>query len=69
MGRPAVGVKPLLYVGGLCASAVFATGCLTGAWLVRRGVENAAHATITHYSSAVSVLEGRVAAMEAVCRP
>jgi len=62
-----VGLRPLL-CGALCVGSVFATGCLAGSWLVRRSVENAARATIAQYSSEVSVLSGRVAAMEVVCR-
>jgi hypothetical protein len=61
------GLTPL-WCGALCVLAVFATGCLTGSWLVRHSVENAARTTITHFASEVSVLSGRVAAMEAVCR-
>jgi outer membrane murein-binding lipoprotein Lpp len=56
-----------LLLGALCVGSVFATGCLTGSWLVRRGVENAARATIDHFADEVSVLSGRVAEMEVVC--
>ena len=61
------GLRTLLFVG-LCVGSVFATGCLTGSWLVRRSVENAARATIAHFETEVRVLDGRVATLEAVCR-
>jgi hypothetical protein len=52
----------------LCVASVYATGCLTGAWLVRSDVEADARVTIARFADEVSVLSGRVAAMEVVCR-
>lgn len=63
--RPSVGVKPLLLLG---VGAVFASGCLGGAWLVRSDVETAARTNITRFAAEVSVLAGRVETLEAVCR-
>ena len=57
-----------LGLAALCAASVYAMGCLTGGWLVRSDVEAAARVTIAHFSDEVSVLAGRIATLEAVCR-
>ena len=57
-----------LLCAAMIAASVYATGCLTGGWLVRSDVEADARVTIAHFSDEVSVLAGRVATLEAVCR-
>ena len=52
----------------LCIGSVFALGYLVGALLTHRTVEATARSHIERFSDEVHILEGRVIAMEDICR-